>query len=254
MEIGPRKQALSAFVQRLIVRSPLGNDEVSALLALPAHPQKVAAHRDFVRLGDDVDHACLIVDGLAARFAQLQDGSRQTISLHIPGDMADLYSLMLPKAPSTLHALTDTTIVKIPHEALRGLTAAYPAIANAFWRDCVVDGNIIAQWLVNVGRRNSRARLAHLLCEMAVRTGGADGPPASFPLRMTQEQLADALGLTSVHVNRTLKAMREEGLARLTRRELIIEDWHRLVQAGEFDPSYLALPETASSSRKRVGT
>jgi len=248
MELGPRKHALSAFVQRLIVRSALSEKEVDALLALPGRPERIAAHRDFVRLGDEVDHACLIVDGLAARFAQLQDGSRQSVSLHIAGDMADLYSLMLPRAPSTLHALTDTTILRVPHEALRDLTNEYPGIAAAFWRDCVVDGNVIAQWLVNVGRRDARARLAHLLCEMAVRTSKSDNPPAVYPLPITQEQLADALGLTSVHVNRTLRLLREEGLARLTRREVHIDDWERLVSAGEFDASYLALPRSRSTS------
>lgn len=251
MEIGPRPHALSLFVERLTLRSGLGNEEVEALLALPASPRSVPAHRDFVRLGEDVEHACLIVEGLVGRFAQLQDGRRQTVALHIPGDMPDLYSLMLPKAPSALGALVETQILRVPHGALRAVAAGYPGIAAALWRDCVADGNILAQWVVNVGRRDARARLAHLLCEMAIRTSGGGRPGAVYPFPLTQEQLADALALTPVHVNRTLKALREDGLARVTRREVMIEDWDGLVSCAEFDPTYLALTNGRAPAARR---
>ncbi|WP_167737342.1 Crp/Fnr family transcriptional regulator [Sphingomonas parva] len=245
MEIGPRRQGLQLFLQRLSLRSDLNGEEREALLALPGQPQRVEAHRDIVGLGDDVDHACLVLDGLVGRFAQLSDGRRQTIGLHSPGDMADLYSLMMPKAPSALHALTKATVLRIPHAALRKLTARYPAVGAAFWRDCVVDGNVMGQWLLNVGRREARGRLAHLICELAVRISRSERPSErSYPIRITQEQLADALGLTSVHVNRTLKALREEGLASLAKGQVHIEDWDALAAAAEFDPSYLGLPES----------
>ena len=254
MEIGPRRQALARFVERLTLRSALSGEEREALLALPATPQAVEANRDVVRLGEDVTHACLVVEGLLARYAQLADGRRQMVSLHIAGDMADLYSLMLPRAPSGLAALTASTLLKVPHEALRAASIRSPAIAAALWRDCLVDGNIIAQWLVNVGRRDARARLAHLLCEMAARTAkdGAPGPGRyAFPI--TQEQLADAVGLTPVHVNRTLRALREEGLVRMTRAEIHIEDWRGLAEAAEFDPAYLALPGKAAGRQAWEG-
>lgn len=254
MDIGPRRQALSQFVRRLMLRSPLGEEEVEALLALPAQPRNLPAHRDFVNRGEDVDHACLIVEGLAGRFAQLQDGRRQTVALYIAGDMADLHSLMLPKAPSALSALVDTRILKVPHVALRAAAARYPAIAEALWRDCVADSNIIAQWLVNLGRRDARARLAHLLCEMAIRTSGNGRAAAAYAFPITQDQLADTLGLTSVHVNRTLKALREEGLVRMTRREVMIDDWDALRSAAEFDPAYLALADEAPVAASRRAT
>jgi CRP-like cAMP-binding protein len=245
MEIGPRQAALKLFLRRLEARSQISAPEREAVLALGGQPQKVAAHRDFVRLGEDLQESCLIADGLVARFSQLEDGSRQIVSLHVPGDMVDLYSLMLPKAPSPLQALTNATIIKVPHQALRALAFEHHGLSAAFWRDCVVDGAIVAQWLVNVGRRNARGRIAHLLCEMAVRYAQigtlANG---SFPFPITQEQLADTLGLTSVHVNRSIKTLREDELIRMTRANVTILDWAGLASVAEFDPTYLHLPFT----------
>ena len=243
MEIGPRQAALKLFVRRLEARSQLSAMECEAVLALGGTPQKVAAHCDFVRLGDELQESCLIVDGLVARFAQLEDGSRQIISLHVPGDMVDLYSLMLPKAPSPLQALTNATIIKVPHSALRRLAFEHQGLSAAFWRDCVIDGAIVAQWLVNIGRRNARGRIAHLLCEMTVRYAQIGAlANRSFPFSITQEQLADALGLTSVHVNRSITTLRDDGLIGMTRAGVTILDWPGLVSAAEFDPAYLLLP------------
>jgi CRP-like cAMP-binding protein len=123
---------------------------------------------------------------------------------------------------------------------LRRVAKEYPAIAEAFWRDCVVDASILSQWVVNVGRRDARMRLAHLLCEVAVRMEQAGlGNRAAFELNVTQTQLADALGLTSVHVNRVLQALRREGLIATRSREVRILDWDRLAALGEFDGVYL---------------
>lgn len=255
MNPGMRSTALSLFVQRIEARSPIGAQERSALLALPGTVQEVAANQDFVRLGEEMHHACLVASGIVARFAQLEDGSRQIIGFHIPGDMVDLYSLMLPRAPSPMQALTNVTIVNLPHRALREVAFRHPGLASALWRDCVVDGRIVAQWLVNLGRRYARARTAHLLCDMAVRyaqiglfKGGA------YPFPVTQEQLADALGLTSVHVNRSLKLLREDGLVRLTRNMAIVLDWEGLQGAAEFDPDYLHLQPAHGAALRSIAS
>jgi CRP-like cAMP-binding protein len=109
------------------------------------------------------------VDGLVGRFDQNSLGARQITAFHIAGDMADLHSVVQPKATSALQALSTTTLLQVAHRDLRGIAARYPAIAEALWRDCIVDGAILAQWIVNVGRRDSKTRIAHLLCETAVR-------------------------------------------------------------------------------------
>ena len=252
MEIGPRLAGLRLLVQRIEARSTISADERAALLGLPATVEVAEAHRDFVRLGENVEHACLIVTGIVARFAQLEDGSRQTIGFYLPGDMIDLYSLMLPRAPSPLQALTRCTIMQIPHGALRALSEKHQNLASALWRDCVVDGQIVAQWLVSVGRRDARSRVAHLLCELAVRYDQIGLlQRGSFPFSVTQEQLADALGLTSVHVNRTLKALREAGLVRLAQREAVIENWSGLANVAGFNARYLYLPGSDTELSER---
>ena len=230
------------FLRKLTSRSLLGPEERQAILDLPGHPVQVQSKRDFVRLGETVDHACLVVDGLVGRFGQNREGNRQITAVHIKGDMADLHSVVAPDAASALQALAVTTIVKVPHTALRAIAHRYPAIAEAFWRECVVDAAVLSEWVVNVGRRDARARTSHLLCELAYRYEAIGTPVGfSYPLAATQQHLADMMGLTPVHVNRTLKALRAEGLASVYGRNVHILDWNGLVEAGEFDPRYLQI-------------
>jgi CRP-like cAMP-binding protein len=230
---------LQPFVDRLTSRSVLSEAEQEAILGLPTRAVQAARGQDFVRLGDRVHHACFIVDGLVGRFDENSNGARQITALHISGDMPDLLSVVQPTATSALQALSTTTILQIAHHDLRQVAATHPAIAEAFWRDCMVDAMIMAQWVVNVGRRNAQARIAHLLCEMAVRTkADLTASQVRFDLRMNQENLADATGLTAVHVNRSLMALREIGVTHRSG-TVWVEDWKRLVDAGDFDPSYL---------------
>lgn len=147
---------------------------------------------------------------------------------------------MQPKGRSALQALTVTTIIRVPHYDLRRVAARHPAIAEAFWRDCSLDAAILSQWVVNVGRRDAKTRLAHLFCEMATRYKAAsESVEVAFHFPVTQPQLADATGLTAVHVNRTLRALREDRLVSFVAGEVRIIDWPRLVAMGEFDPEYL---------------
>lgn len=233
------KRMLRPFLQRLTDRSVLSESERAEILGLPVRVRQVRTNQDFVALGERVDHATYVVDGLVGRFDQNARGDRQITALHIRGDMPDLHSVVQPTATSALQALTTTTILEIPHAALRQASGAFPAIAEAFWRDCMVDSMILAQWVVNVGRREAKSRIAHLLCEMACRYKAvADSGPVTFALPMTQLQLADATGLTAVHVNRTLKALAEIGTT-FVHRKVRIEDWDELTEVGDFDGDYL---------------
>jgi CRP-like cAMP-binding protein len=229
----------SRFLDRLTSRSVLSVEEQQAILNLPTHVLQVEANRDIVSVGERVDHACLVVAGLVGRFGQNSKGARQITSLYIPGDMPDLHSVVQPTATSALQALTTTTILKVPHAALREIGAQHPAIAEALWRDCMVDSMILAQWVVNVGRRNAKARIAHLLCEMACRSDPQhERTSVSYRLPMTQAHLADATGLTPVHVNRSLKALIPHGV-RVQSGNVRIADWNELVAVANFDAGYL---------------
>ena len=240
---------LQPFVDKLISRSNLGSAEQQAILALPASPAQIQTNRDFVRLGERVNHASFVVAGLVGRFGQNRNGNRQITAVHIPTDMIDLHSVVAPDACSALQALSVATILRVPHEALRDAARRYPAIAEAFWRECVVDSAVLAEWVVNVGRRDAKSRLAHLLCEIACRTEGS-GEKGGFvvPFPATQTHMADMTGLTSVHVNRSLRALLHEGLVEVRTRAIRILDWEGLCDIGDFDGDYLRLTKVANDT------
>jgi CRP-like cAMP-binding protein len=242
---------LQLFLDRLTTRSVLSDEERQAILGLPTRASQVNANRDFVRIGERVDHCCLIVEGVMGRFGQTSEGARQITALHVRGDVADLHSVVRPVGTSAIQALSTTTVLRISHADLRKVAARFPAVAEAFWRDCMVDAAVLSQWVVNVGRRDAKTRMAHLLCEMAVRTGGDRTPQLNYSFPVTQSHLADMTGLTSVHVNRTLKLLREDGLVDVRARAVQIFDWDRLKALGEFDADYLDA-DTTTDSRRRL--
>jgi CRP-like cAMP-binding protein len=236
------RHALTRWLDRLTLRSVLSAEEQRVLLALPGELVTVAANRDFVRLAERVDHSCLIVSGLAGRFGQTRDGERLITALHIPGDMADLHSVPLPDSSAALHALTETTIFRVPHRELHAVARSFPMVAEAFWRDCMVDSAILAEWALRNGRLPAKARIAHLICEMSRRIAVADRRDESaFDWPLSQIQLADVAGLTAVHTNRMLRELREEGAASITRSRAEILDAKLLRAIGEFDELYLHL-------------
>lgn len=243
MSFANASDVFDLFLAKLLTRSKLSAEEREAILHLPVRPRRIAAHTEIVQSGERAEQSCLVAEGLVSRFAQMEDGRRQLISLHIPGDFVDLHSLILPATAAPLVALAPTTVHLVPHSALNALIARYPAIGAALWRECMIDGDIVAQSLVSIGRRDARGRLGHLLCEMAVRSNQIGRyQNGTFPFSMTQEQLADVLGLTPVHVNRSLQSLRGEELVRVTRKEATILDWDRLSYTADFDPAYLQLP------------
>ncbi len=244
---------LFPFLDKLASRSALGPVERQAILALPAHPAQIQTNRDFVRLGERVDHASFVVAGMVGRFGQNSEGNRQITAIHLPRDMIDLHSVVAPEASSALQALTVTTILRVPLTALRAVARAHPAIAEAFWRECVVDAAILAEWTVNVGRRDARARLCHLLCEVACRSAGlTTRSGASIPFPATQNHIADMTGLTSVHVNRSLQALKHDGVVELHNRVIHIIDWDQLQLIGDFDPAYLHLAAPGGDAVNRM--
>jgi len=232
---------LQRFLDRLNSRSILTSEEQQAVLDLPGQAEQVHANQDFVALGQRVDHSCLMVAGIVGRFDQNGEGVRQITAMHLPGDMCDLHSVVQTIPTSALQALSVATILRIPHTAIRSVAAHYPAVAEALWRDCMVDSSILCEWVVNVGYRDAKMRIAHLLCEMANRLGamveGMDD--IVFDLPVTQTQLADATALTPVHVNRTLQSLRAQGLVDWHQRVVRLPRLKALMEVAEFDCDYL---------------
>jgi CRP-like cAMP-binding protein len=236
--ISPRA-VLRLFLDRLRARSALSADAQAAVLNLPGEITDVRRNEDFVSLGKVASHASLVMDGLVARWGQAGDGERQITALYLAGDMPDLHSLVLPAVNFGLRALSPATILRVQHTALRK-AAAFPGVMEAFWRDSVVDGAIATEWVVNVGRRNAQSRIAHLICEIATRIGaGGAGNEFTFNLPVTQHHLADAAGLSVVHVNRSLQGLKKAGLAVLAGQDVQVLDWDGLRKTADFDAAYL---------------
>jgi CRP-like cAMP-binding protein len=228
------------MVRRLERRSPLGEEDRQALLSLPHNVKKLSAGAHIIRDGDSAEHCSLLLSGFAYRYKITGEGGRQIISFHVTSEFLDLQNSFLGIADHSVQMLTDAEVALVPAGTLQELALTRPAIGRTLWIDTLIDASIFREWVVNVGRRDSRARVAHLLCEFSLRLEAAGlASNHRYELPMTQEQLADAVGLTSVHVNRVLKQLGEEGLIRRDRRSITIEDWGRMRAAGDFNERYL---------------
>lgn len=211
-----------------------------AVADLPWITRSFARENYLVREGQPAISCMLLVDGYAYRQKLVSDGARQIISFHIPGEFVDLQNAFLDVADHNVQSLGRSTVAMIGKEALAALMAEDPDIRRAVMFDSLVDASIFREWVVNVGRRNAKTRIAHRLCELALRLDAsrvADGSMFDFPL--TQEQIADATGLTAVHTNRTLQSLRKDGLISLAANRLTILDWKSLADVGDFSERYL---------------
>jgi CRP-like cAMP-binding protein len=234
---------LEPMVRKLEGWTPLDEDDKRALFALPMTVRQVTRGHFVVREGDKATHSCVLVSGFAYRQKIVGNGGRQILAIHVAGDLVDLQNSLLRCADHSVQALTDTVIAQIPVEEVRRLAFARPAVGMAMWYDTLVDASIHREWTTNIGRRDALARVSHLLCEFGVRLEKAGlGNRSRYELPMTQEELADCVGLTPVHMNRTLRSLDKEGLIQRPRRAIVIDEWARLAALGDFDPAYLHLP------------
>lgn len=191
---------------------------------------------------EPVHFSSLLLDGFAARTKYLENGSRQIMEICIPGDFVDLHSYPLERLDHSITALSPCRIMKLPHRNITELIDAHPRIGRILWFATMIDGAIHREWLVSLGSRSALQRLAHLFCELLCRmrvVGLADG--LEYPLPINQAELGEARGLTSVHVNRMLRQLREQGLVEVRQKTVRILDLDRLEQVADFDPSYLYL-------------
>ena len=236
------------MVSKLEQRGALNSGDRQATLDLPYRVIKLRPQEYIVREGDTPQHCCLMLSGYSFRNKIAGNGGRQVFSIHMRGDLADLQNSLLGVADHNLQALDHVEAAMIPVAAIQDLAFSRPAVGRAMWFQTLVDGSIFREWTLNVGRRDARTRAAHLLCEFALRLEYAGlGLKGDYELPMTQEQLADAMGLTSVHTNRTLMALGAEGLISRTKRAIRINDWHRLARVGDFNAAYLHFPASPAA-------
>lgn len=233
-------EALSPLLCKLNRIARLNDDDVAAIRAWPHRIEAVGNGTYLVRERASIDHCCLLLDGYAFRSKVSGDGARQIVSFHVGGDIVDLQHLELSRADHNVQTLGDAVVAWIAVEVIRQAAATRPNLSRALWRDSLIDASIFREWVLNVGRRDARSRIAHLLCEFIFRREAAmSAHPGPFELPMTQEQIADATGLTPVHVNRTLQHLQADGLIHRDRRSFVVRDWAALRSAADFDPAYL---------------
>jgi CRP-like cAMP-binding protein len=240
---------LLPMLTKLQLWMELDEHDEQAVLGLPYSTKRLGLGQYIVRDGEKPTHSCLLLRGFAYRHKVTGEGGRQIMSIHMKGDVVDLQNSLLRRSDHNVQALTNIEVAYIPVEAVRDLAFDRPNVGKAMWYETLVDASIFREWTLNVGRRDARTRTAHMLCEFAMRLQVAGlGEQLDYEVPMTQDQLADALGLTSVHVNRTLKALEADGLIDRTRRSVRIGDWKALARVGDFDPNYLHLePELVSA-------
>ncbi|HET7281699.1 MAG TPA: Crp/Fnr family transcriptional regulator [Sphingomicrobium sp.] len=210
---------------------------------MPRRLRKLEPGSYLVREGDKPTHCSILLSGFAYRQKVTGEGTRQIVALCIPGDAIDFQNMFLSISDHGIQILTRAVVADIPREPLQQLMLKRPAIGVAIIHSTLIEASILREWVVNVGRRDARARIAHVLCEFAVRLearglASKDG----FELPMTQEQLGDATSLTPVHVNRVLKGLQADGLISRQRRNIQFTDWRALQDTADFTRRYLHLP------------
>ena len=220
------------------MRTPLSDDARQAVLSLPFEIEDVGREHALIKPGETPNRVCLIADGIAARCGRTPDGARQITAVYVPGDMPALPSLLLPTATFSLCTLTKSRLLWINLRDLRQ-TLKHPQIMEGFWRHSLIHLSMAWEWEVNIGRRSAEKKIAHLICEIATRLDTATVSKFSFELAMTQQQFADACGISVVHANRSFQALRHAGLIEVRGDRMAIEDWKRLTEWAEFDGAYL---------------
>jgi CRP-like cAMP-binding protein len=237
---------IERLIRKLQITTSLNADDLRALERLPIHLKEVAAHTAIVREGERPSQCCLLIDGFICRSKTTDAGKRQILSIHISGDIPDVQSLHLHVMDHDMTTLSRSTVGFIGHDALRAVTRERPIVAEALWRETLIDAAVFREWIVNVGRRPAVNRLAHLLAEIGTRLHAMRlAEEDRFELPMTQLDIADAVGLTPVHVNRVIQELRRAGLLELRKHTVFLPDLPRLKELGDFDDLYLHQSVTA---------
>jgi CRP-like cAMP-binding protein len=242
----PQEAALQLLARKLDLHHRLGPQDQQAILNLPHKIRKLEAQSYLLREGDRPERCAVILTGYAIRHKLTGDGSRQIVAINIPGDAVDFQNLFLAESDHNVQMLTRGIVAEVPRLAIEELVLGHPKAGRAILITTLVEASIFREWTVNIGQRDSRTRIAHLLCEFAYRLSSEHpSHDGVYELPMTQEQLADATGLTAVHVNRVLQALQREGLIERDRRMVRFPSWERIQDVGDFNPRYLHAADQA---------
>jgi CRP-like cAMP-binding protein len=232
------------LVRQLEARGHLSEDERKALRRCITLTRKIGPRQDIGREGSSPSESNILLEGFAYKYRVLADGRRQITAFQVPGDFVDLHSFLLKRTDHAIAAAGPCRVGVVPHECLTRILEDHPHLTRLLWLSTAVDAAIHREWIVALGRRSALSGMAHLFCELFVRlkaVGMAEGQVFRFPI--TQAELGEALGLSTVHVNRIVQELRGDGLITWRGRVMTITNWERLQNLAEFNPTYLALEQ-----------
>ena len=237
---------ITTHLKKLKLRSEISAEEEQVVRDLVAETRHVPADKFVVRAGEELNCSLLLLDGWLVRSKDLPSGDRQVMELHVSGDFADLHGYTLKRLDHDVVSVSDCVIGVVPHERLTKVSEKFPHLARIYWLSTNIDAAITREMALSLGQRSAISRMAHLFCELHVRlgiVGRTKGDTFEFPL--TQRELSECLGLTVVHVNRTLQQLRRQRFVETESRRISILDKPGLEAVAEFDPSYLHLEKRA---------
>lgn len=229
-------------LNKLRARDEVSDTEEAVLRSAISHVVPIGKDVTFVRADVALTSSNILIDGLVCRYRDMANGERQVTEVHVPGDFVDLHSFPLQRLDHSIMALVPSRVAVVPHDALRAITETQPHLTRLLWLATTMDAAIHREWMVSMGRRSALSRVAHLLCELHARfavVGLTDGN--SYALPLTQIDLAECLGLTAIHINRTLRELRLRKLVTFRSRRVVIADLPALQDVAEFDDNYLFL-------------
>ena len=233
---------IERHLAKLRLRHDIDAEEDAAIRDAVVEIRSFRAGETVIHAEELLHHSTLLLDGLMCRYKDLSEGQRQIAEIHVAGDFADLHSFLLKRLDHNIMTLTSCRAALVPHDRLRDITARFPHLTRVYWFATALDAAIHREWVLSLGRRKGLARLAALFCELHIRLGVVGlADERSFALDLTQPELAECLGLTPVHVNRTLRELREQRVMSFRNRQVEIYDPGALRQIAEFDPFYLYL-------------
>lgn len=233
---------IEKLLLKLRARDEVSAQEEGVLRSLVSEVKSVPADVTVVRADVDLSVSNILIEGLMCRYKDLRNGERQITELHVPGDFVDLHSFPLKRLDHNVMSLVPSRYALVPHDRLKEVTESFPHLTRLLWFSTTMDAAIHREWQVSLGRRTSIARIAHVLCELHARLAVVGlAQDLSYRLPLTQFDLAECLGLTSIHVNRTLRELRLMKLATFRNKTVTIEDMEGLKRLAEFNPDYLYL-------------
>jgi CRP-like cAMP-binding protein len=233
---------IDRHLMKLRARHDVSAEEERAIRSAISETREYPADRTVIQRDVELDHSTILLDGLMCRYKDLRSGERQITELHVAGDFVDLHSFTLKYLDHNIMSLTPCRVAIMRHEQLRAITEEHPRLTRIYWFGTNLDGAIHREWALSLGRRTAISRMANLFCELHLRllvVGLAD--ETGYDLQLTQTDLAECLGLTSVHVNRVLKELREQELVEFRGSRVKLMNVEGLRKVAEFDPGYLYL-------------